>query len=111
MLESVVRDETHILALKSRLLSIPPSQLPRQRPEALLMNVIMFGFDSMSRNAWRRYIPKTYNYFVDVLKGIVLKGYNIVGDGTPQALLPILTGYLYYQRQSRLHRPRTNEGG
>ena len=27
-----------------------------------------------------------------VVGGMVLEGYNIVGDGTPQALLPILTG-------------------
>lgn len=27
-----------------------------------------------------------------VVPGITLEGYNIVGDGTPQALIPILTG-------------------
>lgn len=36
-------------------------------------------------------LPKSYEYMVK--QGfIVQKGYNIVGDGTPQALLPILTG-------------------
>ena len=38
-------------------------------------------------------MPKTYKYFVDSMGGMVLEGYNIVGDGTPQALLPILTGW------------------
>ena len=27
------------------------------------------------------------------LNGVVLEGYNILGDGTPQALFPILTGH------------------
>ncbi|XP_061194183.1 uncharacterized protein LOC133202384 [Saccostrea echinata] len=56
------------------------------------LNVLMYGFDSVSRNTWLRVLPKTHKYFTEELGGIVLKGYNIVGDGTPQALLPILTG-------------------
>ncbi|XP_075146470.1 uncharacterized protein LOC142220931 [Haematobia irritans] len=56
-------------------------------------NVLMFGFDSLSRNAFIRKLPKTYEYLTDRLGAKVLTGYNIVGDGTPQALVPILTGY------------------
>jgi hypothetical protein len=41
---------------------------------------------------YRRKLAKTYKYFTENLKGIVLNGYNIVGDGTPQALIPIFTG-------------------
>ncbi|CAH1183697.1 unnamed protein product [Phaedon cochleariae] len=59
---------------------------------ALRMNVLMFGFDSLSRNAFIRKLPKTYEYITEFLEGDVLQGYNIVGDGTPQALIPILTG-------------------
>lgn len=59
--------------------------------KALGYNVLMFGFDSVSRMSWIRMLPKSYRYMIK--EGfIVLKGYNIVGDGTPQALLPILTG-------------------
>ena len=36
-------------------------------------------------------LPKSYEYMIK-MGFIILKGYNIVGDGTPQALLPILTG-------------------
>ena len=61
------------------------------------LNVIMFGFDSTSRMSWQRNLPRTHQYFVDTLKAVVLKGYNIVGDGTPQALLPILTGKTEYE--------------
>lgn len=56
-------------------------------------NVLMFGFDSLSRNAFIRKLPKTYEYLTKKLGAIVLTSYNIVGDGTPQALVPILTGY------------------
>lgn len=52
-------------------------------------NVIMFGLDSMSRNAFIRKLPRTHQYLTTVLHADVLKGYNIVGDGTPQALIPV----------------------
>lgn len=53
----------------------------------------MIGFDSLSRNAFIRKLPKAYNYLTNELNAGVLKGYNIIGDGTPQALIPILTGF------------------
>lgn len=59
---------------------------------ALKLNVLMFGFDSLSRNTFVRKLPKTYQYLKEYLGTMVLEGYNIVGDGTPQALIPILTG-------------------
>lgn len=49
----------------------------------------MFGFDSLSRNAWIRKLPKSYEYMTKHLHADVLQGYNIVGDGTPQALIPV----------------------
>jgi len=52
----------------------------------------MFGFDSVSRLTWMRNLPRSYEYIVGELQATVLRGYNVVGDGTPQALLPILTG-------------------
>lgn len=55
----------------------------------LPFNVIMFGFDSLSRNAWIRKLPKAYKYMTEHLNADVLQGYNIVGDGTPQALIPV----------------------
>ncbi|XP_023239067.1 uncharacterized protein LOC111637735 [Centruroides sculpturatus] len=57
------------------------------------LNVLMFGLDSMSRLHYMRKLPKTYNYLINQLDAVILKGYNIVGDGTPQALIPILTGF------------------
>jgi len=60
--------------------------------EGLQLNVLIFGFDSLSHNMWKRKLPKTYKYATEQIKAIPLNGYNIVGDGTPQALIPILTG-------------------
>ena len=56
------------------------------------INVLMFGFDSVSRHMLQRILPRTHEYFTQELGGLILEGYNIVGDGTPQALFPILTG-------------------
>jgi len=39
-----------------------------------------------------RNLPRSYQYLVNQLAATVFQGYNVVGDGTPQALLPILTG-------------------
>lgn len=59
---------------------------------SLKLNVVMFGFDSLSKNTFIRKLPKTYKYMKSQLRSLVLDGYNIIGDGTPQALIPILTG-------------------
>ncbi|XP_053645595.1 uncharacterized protein [Cherax quadricarinatus] len=60
--------------------------------DALKLNFLMLGFDSLSRNTFIRTLPKTYAFLTDTLGGHVMEGYNIVGDGTPQQLIPILTG-------------------
>ncbi|CEF69499.1 Protein of unknown function DUF229 family and Alkaline-phosphatase-like, core domain-containing protein [Strongyloides ratti] len=56
------------------------------------LNVHIISYDSLSQMAFRRLLPKTVKYFEDTMKGVILNGYNIVGDGTPQAFIPILTG-------------------
>ncbi|ESP05359.1 hypothetical protein LOTGIDRAFT_181204 [Lottia gigantea] len=63
-----------------------------RNPHKMNLNVLLVGFDSISRmTAIRKYV-KTRDYILNKLNGIELEGYNIVGDGTPQALIPILTG-------------------
>lgn len=47
-------------------------------------NVLMYGFDSLSRMAFMRKLPQSYEYLVRQLGGHVLRAYNIIGDGTPQ---------------------------
>ncbi|CRL01832.1 CLUMA_CG015153, isoform A [Clunio marinus] len=68
-------------------------EILKRRKELKGVNVLMFGFDSLSRNAFIRTLPKSYEYLTKVLNADVLKGYNIIGDGTPQALIPLLTGF------------------
>lgn len=60
--------------------------------DSVHLNYLMIGFDSLSRNTFIRTLPKTYAFLTKDLGGHVMQGYNIVGDGTPQQLLPILTG-------------------
>ncbi|XP_017845293.1 uncharacterized protein LOC108601853 isoform X2 [Drosophila busckii] len=76
---------------------LPPELVAQAQREAqdppMFYNVLIFGFDSMSRNAVVRKLPRTYEYMTKELCTNILKGYNIVGDGTPQAMIPILTGY------------------
>lgn len=55
----------------------------------MLYNVLIYGFDSLSKNAFIRKLPHTYTYLTKVLHTDVLQGYNIVGDGTPQAIIPV----------------------
>lgn len=42
--------------------------------DSFRLNVLMFGFDSVSRNTFIRKLPKSYTYLTNVLKGFVLKG-------------------------------------
>lgn len=55
------------------------------------MNVLMFGLDSMSHLSYQRKLPKTYKYLQE-LGAVIMDGYNIVGDATTAALIPMLTG-------------------
>jgi len=57
------------------------------------LDILIFGFDSVSRTSWMRQLAKSHEFIVNELGAQVFTGYNIVGDGTPQALLPLLTGH------------------
>ncbi|XP_052747950.1 uncharacterized protein LOC113514803 isoform X2 [Galleria mellonella] len=77
----------HCLGFRATVKPKPP---PEGREESL--NVLIFGFDSTARNGFIRRMPQSYKFLTDELQATVLNGYNIVGDGTPAALFPILTG-------------------
>ncbi|XP_069363265.1 uncharacterized protein [Maniola hyperantus] len=65
---------------------------PKATKPAEPINVLIIGFDSTAKNGFIRRMPKSYKILTEVLGATVLNGYNIVGDGTPAALFPILTG-------------------
>jgi hypothetical protein len=48
------------------------------------LDVLILRFDSLSHMTYRRKLTKTYKYFTENLKGIVLNGYNIVSFSTTQ---------------------------
>ncbi|XP_055903067.1 uncharacterized protein LOC129939183 [Eupeodes corollae] len=79
-----------------------------EQTEFPLYNVLMLGFDSLSRNAFMRKLPKTYEFLVKEGQAMVLQGYNIVGDGTPQALIPILTGRMELELPETRKRKRNS---
>ncbi|XP_050409479.2 uncharacterized protein LOC126824321 [Patella vulgata] len=66
----------------------------KQQHKRIDLNVFIFGLDSVSRMTSIRKLPKSRNYFLNILKGIELENYNIVGDGTIRFLAPMLTGHL-----------------
>lgn len=78
-----------VIGVRRKLGKIPT----RRTPVTSHYNVLMLGFDSLSRNAFIRKLPKSHSYLVEEIGAHVITGYNIVGDGTPQALIPILTGH------------------
>ncbi|XP_068624536.1 uncharacterized protein [Battus philenor] len=79
--------EGHCVGFRS---TVRPQRPPPGRENTL--NVLILGFDSTSHNGFLRRMPKSYGVLLKELRAIVLDGYNIVGDGTPAALFPILTG-------------------
>lgn len=62
--------------------------------------MLMFGIDSMSDMAFQRKLPLTLEFLEKELNAVIFKGYNIVGDGTTQALLPIFLGNHLFQNVS-----------
>jgi hypothetical protein len=74
--------------------------LPEKVPKSLdrpPLNVFMLGLDSVSRLDWLKYLPKTSSVIFEKLNGVLLSGYNIMGDGTPAALIPLLTGHFEHE--------------
>jgi hypothetical protein len=73
-------------------------QQQQQQP----INVMFIGFDSVSREDWLSRLTRSSGYLLNELKSNVLHRYNIVGDGTPAALIPILTGRHEHEMPSTL---------
>ncbi|CAI5447479.1 unnamed protein product [Caenorhabditis angaria] len=63
------------------------NKIAKEKP----LNVYFLGFDSLSQMSFRRKLPNTVKFLEETMESVVLNGYNIVGDGTPQAFIPILT--------------------
>lgn len=66
------------------------------------LNVIMISYDSVSRISWLKRMQKTTDYMLNTMRFDILSGLNIIGDGTPAALIPILTGFTEEELPSAL---------
>lgn len=42
--------------------------------QAMRYNILMFGFDSLSKNTFIRKLPKSYKVFTEELHGHILEG-------------------------------------
>ena len=51
------------------------------------LNIILLSFDSVSRVSWLKRLKRTNEFIFNTMKFELLKGYNIVGDGTPAGLI------------------------
>lgn len=54
---------------------------------------MVIGLDSMSRLNFMRQLAQSYKYITKELQGIVMLGFNKVGENTFPNLIPMLTGY------------------
>ncbi len=50
------------------------------------LDIILLSYDSVSRPAWLQRLPITNKFIFETMKFEMLKGYNIIGDGTPGKL-------------------------
>ena len=71
---SAIENYPHLseLDISSEPNSAMPSEL--HPPRGLNLSVFIFGFDSLSRMAWLRLLPKSREYFTKQLGGIELEG-------------------------------------
>ncbi|KAG7295309.1 hypothetical protein JYU34_022314 [Plutella xylostella] len=72
---------------------IPPPRRPSPpSPRARPLNVLFVGFDSTSKNGFIRSMLETFRSLQKDFGAVVMDGYNVLGDGTPATLFPLLTG-------------------
>lgn len=56
------------------------------------LGVAVIGLDSMSRLNFMRQLSQSYRFLTKNLEGVVLLGFNKVGENTYPNLIPMLTG-------------------
>lgn len=56
------------------------------------LGAVIIGIDSMSRLNFMRQLPQSYRLITDEMNGVVLLGFNKVGENTFPNVVPILTG-------------------
>jgi len=67
------------------------------------INVLFLGFDSVSKQTWVDNLPRASKFTFEELNATLLQNYNIVGDGTPAALIALLTGKYEHELPNTLY--------
>lgn len=128
---SIGKSSTRIYASVSRNEQLVNKLKAEMNKNVFNLNVMFYGFDSLSRVHFQRKLPKTYDLLTKKLNATVLQvfnlfliyfcfnlnlirsfseqSYNIVGDGSPQALIPILTAQTEIELPTTLkNKPNSN---
>lgn len=71
-----------------------------------MLNVLIFGMDSVSRLAAERKLTKTMHFIKNTLNGYVFKGYTSIGGNTYPNLIGSLTGKIAFSDELPVN-PRT----
>lgn len=102
-----VKVKQEVLERQNRDFTPSVTSMTQDKPEPV--NILMFGFDSVSHVNFVNKLPKLYSYLVNDLEGIVLDSHNTVGDGTTAQLLAIFTGQYEDQLKPDTRRGKTHE--
>ncbi|XP_046660865.1 uncharacterized protein LOC124354454 isoform X1 [Homalodisca vitripennis] len=97
--------------------SVQRNQSVRKFKNDVELSVAVIGLDSMSRLNFMRQLPLSYRYITDVMEGVVLLGFNKVGENTFPNLVPMLTGrasawgaYYHYENWPFVWKQFADEG-
>lgn len=69
----------------------------KQTKDKTILNILMIGVDSVSRNNMIRYMPKTRNYLLQKMSALEFLGYNKVADNTFLNIVPMTTGKFVHE--------------
>jgi hypothetical protein len=86
------KDGKNYKSLFARLFQKRKKNVVKNKNDKIPINVMFVGMDSISREDWFENLPLTSNFLINELKSNILNKFNVVGDGTPAALIPLLTG-------------------
>lgn len=78
--------------LQTQILRKESFNQPSNSTESNRMNILLFSYDSVSRVSWLLRLKKSSDFMFNVMKFNLMKGFNIIGEGTPACMIPVLTG-------------------
>ena len=86
-LKKTVYESLFVQIVKKNMNGITKNKLYLDSIPKKPLNIILLSFDSVSRVSWLKRLKRTNEFIFSTMKFELLKGYNIVGDGTPAGLI------------------------